>query len=198
MYNEIKLLVEQIFTTEQYILNMKYRTPDIVDYFIRKALNTDIGKSTNSMITKINNKYIIINLNSIKDENLNTKMIALRRFIYKGTKAVVISVPTALRDDDNNSKWICSSLFKIITCIFKELDMCDNNEELFASIVTMDILVDIYNEKDFIKKYFLKHIKDETLLDRIFNYIIETDNASYKLLDEFEIIKLVDDIRTVL
>ena len=197
MYNEIKLMIEKIFTTEQYIFNMKYKTPDIVDYFIRKSLNCDIGKNTNSIINKYNNTYIIININSIEKEPMKDKVICLRNFIYKGYNSFIVSIPESIRHSED-SEFICESTCKITKCILSELKLSDYYVDIFSSIISMNILMDIFNERDYIRKYFTKHIKDEKLLDRIFNYIAETDNPTHMLIDEFELVKLVDDMSAIL
>ena len=193
MYNEIKLIVEKIFTTEQYMLNMKYKTPDIIDYILRNIAKEDIGKS-NSIITPINNNRcnVIVNLNSCK------KFIILGKLItYHGIPSFLISVPIEIRDDDFPAKLKMEKIYKIIYKLIERFTppAMEINVSLASCIIAMDIFMSLYNETEYILEHFIsiqEFEEDRNRIKRIYTYILENDNSTSKLLDDYEVYRLLN------
>lgn len=193
MYNEIKLIVEKIFTTEQYMLNMKYKTPDIIDYILRDMVKGDIGK-TNSIISPINNgKYnVIINLNSCKKFIFPGKLI-----VYHGIPSFLISIPMEIRDDDFSAKLKMEKIYKIIYRLIEKFTppAMGISIGLASATIAMDILMSLYNETDYILEYFVSVQtleENKNIIKRIYTYILENDNSTSKLLDDYEVYRLLE------
>lgn len=184
MYNEIKIMIEKIFTTEQYVLNMKCRTPDIIDYTLRELLNYDIGES-NSLISVISDKYFIISL--IDGEK---SAYISNQIVYKGKYAYLCFITKNIRNDDFSAKRKINIIYNITRDIIKHTIDKDIiiPIDYAASIITIDILTSLYNEHNYILDYFKDINVDEKAL---YDYIIHNDNATLKLLDNFELIKII-------
>ena len=190
MFNEIKLLVEKILTTEQYVLNMKYRTPEIIDYTLRKLLNRDIGKESNSLISLMDDKYIIITL---VENDICAYMD--KCIMYKGKYAYLCCVPRDIRNEDFSATRTTKIIYNIVTNILKNIiyTRFTIHPETLGMIITMDILTSLFREHNYIINYFKEVFPEDQygkIVDNIYGYIINNDNATTKLLDEFEIARI--------
>ena len=189
MYNEIKLLVEKVFTIERYMLNMKHKTPDIVDFVLRNSLKEDIGNPSTIMSSSSDNKYnIIISLIDID------KAVYFDKYImYKGKPTILIGIPKAIRDDDYSAKKKISRVYYTVLKLI-ELLITDNiaiNNKTASMIITMDILMSLYNESQYILEYFIEQEEyDDVYIREIYKYILENNNSTLSLLDEYDIYRI--------